>query len=641
MPPHKENGFAEFDYNKQYTGSDAGTAGDYMTLFGLTAYPSIAVDPAGNLAVAYSSPDLNRAMWNNAYYMRSIFVNYKPADSANWSQMTVYGKSFYEDFVHIGDEATFISAVSTPVNENEFWFSCLSDDTPGFHTGVVTSQTNITTSIVNVFKFDPTGELNHYDEGLGEPSLNSVFVFASVNSENTGTVTGSGVYNYREEVTLSATPNEGYRFLNWTENGEVVSTNAQYSFTAYQERILIANFVDVNEPEEPEEPGDEPEEPGDDQVIYYNVEAVANPEEGGTITGAGVYEENENVTLTATANECYRFVNWTEYGDVVSTNVKYSFKITEDRDLVANFELMTYDVAITVNPENAGTVTGAGTYLGNQEVTLTATPISGYRFVNWLEDGVVLSTNTEYTFAVTKDRNVIANFVAIGSNLLTVFINPKEAGEVEGAGAYTENATVTLKAIPESSYKFLNWTENDVIVSTEKEYTFVLTSDRNLVANFVAIKYEVTAIVDPEEAGEVEGAGIYQKNTRVTLVAKANKGYKFVSWTEDDEVVSEDEEYSFVIKRDVDLVANFVSTEGIEDLTSSFRIYPNPANDKLYIETEVEIEEVVVYDIYGRQQSTDNGQQPSCIDVSGLNSGVYFVKVVTDNGEVVKCFVKK
>ena len=96
-----------------------------------------------------------------------------------------------------------------------------------------------------------------------------------------------------------------------------------------------------------------------------------------------------------------------------------------------------------------------------------------------------------------------------------------------------------------------------------------------------------------------------------------------------------------MIKRDVDLVANFVSTEGIEELTSSFRIYPNPANDKLYIETGVEIEEVVVYDIYGRQQSTDNGQQPSCIDVSGLNSGVYFVKVVTDNGEVVKCFVKK
>ena len=80
--------------------------------------------------------------------------------------------------------------------------------------------------------------------------------------------------------------------------------------------------------------------------------------------------------------------------------------------------------------------------------------------------------------------------------------------------------------------------------------------------------------------------------------------------------------------------------EGVEELASSFNIYPNPVNDKLYIETEVEIERVVVYDVYGRQQSTDNGQQ-SFIDVADLNSGVYFVKVVTNEGEVVKRFVKK
>ena len=79
--------------------------------------------------------------------------------------------------------------------------------------------------------------------------------------------------------------------------------------------------------------------------------------------------------------------------------------------------------------------------------------------------------------------------------------------------------------------------------------------------------------------------------------------------------------------------------EGVEELTTSLNIYPNPVNDKLYIETKVEIEEVVVYDVYGRQQTTDYGQQT--IDVSNLNSGVYFVKVVTENGEVVKRFVKK
>jgi hypothetical protein len=83
-----------------------------------------------------------------------------------------------------------------------------------------------------------------------------------------------------------------------------------------------------------------------------------------------------------------------------------------------------------------------------------------------------------------------------------------------------------------------------------------------------------------------------------------------------------------------------LKVEGIVELTSSINVYPNPVNDRLYIETEVEVREVVVYDVFGRQQTTDNGQQ-TFIDVTNLNNGIYFVKVVTENGEVVKRFVKK
>ena len=84
--------------------------------------------------------------------------------------------------------------------------------------------------------------------------------------------------------------------------------------------------------------------------------------------------------------------------------------------------------------------------------------------------------------------------------------------------------------------------------------------------------------------------------------------------------------------------------DGIEENVASFNIYPNPVNDKLYIETEVEVEEVVVYAITGvivGQQSTVNSQQSVTIDVTNLNSGVYFVKVVTENGESVQRFIKK
>ena len=82
--------------------------------------------------------------------------------------------------------------------------------------------------------------------------------------------------------------------------------------------------------------------------------------------------------------------------------------------------------------------------------------------------------------------------------------------------------------------------------------------------------------------------------------------------------------------------------ERINELTSSLLLYPNPVNDKIYIETESEIEYVVVYDVYGRQQVTEttSHQGGLVIDVTDLKSGVYFVKVVTENGEAVKRFIK-
>ena len=83
--------------------------------------------------------------------------------------------------------------------------------------------------------------------------------------------------------------------------------------------------------------------------------------------------------------------------------------------------------------------------------------------------------------------------------------------------------------------------------------------------------------------------------------------------------------------------------EGIEENAATFNIYPNPVSDNLYIETEAEVIEVVVYDVYGRQQvaETPSHQGNLTIDVTNLNSGVYFVKVVTENGEAVQRFIKK
>ena len=82
-------------------------------------------------------------------------------------------------------------------------------------------------------------------------------------------------------------------------------------------------------------------------------------------------------------------------------------------------------------------------------------------------------------------------------------------------------------------------------------------------------------------------------------------------------------------------------TNVISNYENDFEIYPNPVNDKIYIETLTQTQTIEIYDMFGRQQSMVNGQQSMVIDVTNLNSGVYFVKVVTANGEAVQRFIKK
>ena len=69
----------------------------------------------------------------------------------------------------------------------------------------------------------------------------------------------------------------------------------------------------------------------------YLVEVSANNAEYGYATGYELYEEGATATVTATAYDGYKFVNWTKDGVEVFTNNPYAFKVTEDVTLIANF----------------------------------------------------------------------------------------------------------------------------------------------------------------------------------------------------------------------------------------------------------------------------------------------------------------
>ena len=73
------------------------------------------------------------------------------------------------------------------------------------------------------------------------------------------------------------------------------------------------------------------------RVGSFVITATGSPSEGGAVSGGGTYAEGAECTLTATPSEDWSFVNWTESGNVVSTNATYTFTVNADRSLVANF----------------------------------------------------------------------------------------------------------------------------------------------------------------------------------------------------------------------------------------------------------------------------------------------------------------
>lgn len=114
----------------------------------------------------------------------------------------------------------------------------------------------------------------------------------------------------------------------------------------------------------------------------FEINTMASPSEGGTVTGGGRYPANTTITLTATANSGYEFTHW-EDGGVLNTR---TITVEEDATYIAYFEEQYFEINTIASPSEGGTVTGGGIYNYNTQVTLTATANSGYEFTHW-DDG--------------------------------------------------------------------------------------------------------------------------------------------------------------------------------------------------------------------------------------------------------------
>ncbi len=73
--------------------------------------------------------------------------------------------------------------------------------------------------------------------------------------------------------------------------------------------------------------------------------------------------------------------------------------------------VQSYTVTLNGVPPEGGTLSGAGSYTEGQNVKVTASPVEGYEFVRWIENGSQMSTNLTYTFNIYRNTTLEAVFI--------------------------------------------------------------------------------------------------------------------------------------------------------------------------------------------------------------------------------------
>jgi|GEM_PF-2188091 len=297
-----------------------------------------------------------------------------------------------------------------------------------------------------------------------------------------------------------------------------------------------------------------------------SLSVIAQPHQGGTVSGSGVYEPGETASLSASPNPGYYFVEWLDANDnSISTDPEYEYTIPSESSTVKGiFQLQTFTLDVQIEPEGSGTTSGQGSYEMGDSISLEANPGNGYNFLHWAEeDGMVLGSDNPMDFVMpAEDVNLVAHFVEEETQIITLSLNtePEEGGVLKGAGEYSPGSEATVIAEPNEGYRFLSWQENDEIVSTEPSYDFIIEEDKNITAHFALNKYTLTLNSYPEnnQGGAVYGGGEFEHGTEVTITASNNSGFGFLRWIDKNDIsFSSFQQHTFTIESDLALTAIF------------------------------------------------------------------------------------
>ncbi len=320
-----------------------------------------------------------------------------------------------------------------------------------------------------------------------------------VNAEY-GVAEGIGQYNHGEVATLTVNANYGYDFIEW--NDANIDNPRQITITS--DTTLTALFAPKR----------------------FTISAETDDKSMGAIDGTGTYNYQQEVIITAIANHGYKFTQW----DDNNTDNPRTIKVEGDKNYKASFTKEFFNITLSANDDNMGTVFGNGKFEYLSTTIIGAMPKAGYKFVSWSDGNTINPRN----YTITDSTELVANFAVDGDAMYTISLSCKpHQGSVTGSGHYKVNTQVAIAAVPKNKFEFDSWSDG----STENPRYIIVTEDINLEAKFKdkapeKVFYHIHTEVNNKHYGSVIGEHIHEANTEATFEAVPNEGYYFVEWSD-------------------------------------------------------------------------------------------------------------
>ena len=372
-------------------------------------------------------------------------------------------------------------------------------------------------------------------------SLNAHFVpesyTISVTSGSGGSATGSGQFSVSDSPALIATAANGWEFSHWDGNETLLT-------------LLSSNtspnvFVDLT---------DAPPLLNYEAVFRKpNFEINVQSSSGGKVNGQSLLsyeiESGTELTLLAVPEIGWDFSRWFGIESDTPTDSFLSIVVSSNLNVTAEFIRKSY--LLSINQSLNGEVSGGGVYEYDADVTISATPKQGYRFLRWTGD-IEFIQSTESAETTVKIPNAPVTIEPVFEIIpVTVTATVTGNGRVIGLGEYNPNETFSIEALGNSptgvaprGFGLLKWSWSDEngqnYSSTENPLVLSSAYDIHLDAEFYPIPPEE---VDFSILTNPSGAGIIfdDPDSRVWNVDKdtidrsitvtTQPGFSFLGWS--------------------------------------------------------------------------------------------------------------